>query len=108
MPANCLRKVTAMRGIDMKKLAFVITVAAALTIAATAAGAARPSTPAIAGPNGTVPGKHTYVFSSFEKGVPTSKLRFRCSLDTARLHACARRVSFGLAAGDHLLRAQAV
>src|SRR5205823_10939169 len=46
--------------------------------------------------------------SSFEKGVSTSKLRFRCSLDTARLHACARRVSFGLAAGDHQLRAQAV
>jgi hypothetical protein len=92
----------------MKRLAFAGLTALALVVVATAAGASRPSAPAIAGPDGVTPGKHAYVFSSVEKDVPASKIRFRCSLDTSKLHACARRVSFRLTAGTHLLRAQAV
>src|SRR5947208_17090641 len=92
----------------MKKLAFAITAAVALAVAAAAAGASRPSAPAIAGPNATTPGRHTYVFSSTEKGVPGSKLHFRCSLDKAALRACSRRMTFTLVAGSHVLRAQAV
>lgn len=80
----------------------------ALAIAATASGAARPAAPTIAGPDATTPGKHTYVFSSLEKGVKQSRLRFRCSLDSATLHACRARTTFTLAGGAHVLRAQAV
>ena len=92
----------------MRRLAIFCVLAAALGLAAAASGASRPSAPAIAGPNGVTPGRHTYVFSSIEKGVPEGRIHFRCSLDTARLHGCARRVTFRLAAGNHLLRAQAV
>lgn len=92
----------------MKKLAFAITSAVALAVAATAAGASRPTLPAIAGPNQATPGKHSYVFSSTEKGVAASKLRFRCGLDTTRLKSCARRTTLTLAEGNHVLRAQAV
>lgn len=60
----------------MKTFAFAVTVALALGAAATAAGASRPAAPAIAGPDQTTPGKHAYVFSSTEKGVAGSKLRF--------------------------------
>lgn len=92
----------------MKTLALTTVAAVGLAAAATALGAARPSTPKVAGPTQTTPGKHTYVFSSREKGVPGSKLRFRCSLDSSSLHGCARRLTVDLAAGTHVLRAQAV
>jgi len=94
----------------MKRTGIVLIAAAVLVSAVTAfaAAAPKPSAPAIAGPNGVIPGKHTYVFSSVERGVPAGKIHFRCSLDSARLHACARRVTFSLAAGTHLLRVQAV
>jgi DNA-binding beta-propeller fold protein YncE len=91
----------------MRKHAFAVTAAVALSVAATASGAARPAAPTIAGPTATVPGAHTYVLSSVEKGVPQSRLRFRCSLDSTTLHACRSRVTLTLAGGDHLLRAQA-
>lgn len=92
----------------MKSLAFAGLTALALAVVSTAAGASRPSAPAIAGPNGVIPGKHTYVFSSVEKGVPAARIRFRCGLDTTKLRGCAKRVTFSLAAGSHVLRAQAV
>src|SRR5690349_3550740 len=92
----------------MKRLASAGLVALGLAVAATAAAASRPSAPAIAGPNAVVPGKHTYVFSSIEKGVAAAKIHFRCGLDTTKLHVCAKRVTLSLAAGSHLLRAQAV
>jgi hypothetical protein len=92
----------------MKRFVLSATVAAGLAIAATASGAVRPAVPTIAGPDATTPGTHTYVFSSVEKGVPQSRLRFRCSLDTTTLRACRSRTTFTFAAGTHLVRAQAV
>jgi len=91
----------------MRTHAFTITAIVALSIAATASGAARPAAPSIAGPIATVPGAHTYVLSSAEKGVPRSRLHFRCSLDSAVLHPCPSRVTLTLTEGDHVLRAQA-
>ncbi len=92
----------------MKKLAFPATTALALIVAATAAGASRPSAPAIAGPDETTPGKHVYVFSATEKGVAASKLRFRCGLDTTKLKGCGQKTTLTLSEGNHVLRAQAV
>jgi DNA-binding beta-propeller fold protein YncE len=70
--------------------------------------AAGPATPGVTGPTRTQPGTRTYVFSSAEKGVPSAKLRFRCALDSAALHACPRTLTLALTAGKHVLRVQAV
>jgi hypothetical protein len=59
-----------------------------LAVAATTSGASKPPAPDITGPNATALGKHAYVLTSVEKGVPQSRLKFRCSLDSTTLRAC--------------------
>ena len=95
----------------MKRTGIVLLAAAAFVPAVAALAASpkpKPSRPEIAGPSATTPGRHAYVFSSTERGVAGAKLRFRCGLDTTRLHACARKTTLALTAGNHVLRAQAV
>src|SRR5579864_4417566 len=75
----------------------------AVPAALATANATRPAAPRISGPTQTTPGRHTYGFASAGKGI-----RYRCSLDSASLHACARKVTFTFAAGTHVVRAQAV
>src|ERR687885_645396 len=73
------------------------------------AAAPRPATPRIVGNVHPVAGTPvTYVFSSTERGLPAAKLRYRCGLDAAPLHACRATASIKLTAGRHFLRVQAV
>ena len=50
----------------------------------------------------------TVHFSARDLGTPTRRLRFRCGIDTKRLHACSARYRRRLAAGRHALRVRAV
>jgi virginiamycin B lyase len=68
----------------------------------------RPAAPTIAGPRVATTATPTYRFSSHERGVAAVRLRFRCSVDSPRLHACPARIRPRLSAGPHVLRAQAV
>jgi hypothetical protein len=61
-----------------------------------------PSKPSVTLRNGA------YRFSSSDRGTPRRRLRFRCGLDTTRLHACGSRYSRRLPAGRHVLRVRAV
>jgi sugar lactone lactonase YvrE len=80
-----------------------------LLTAAGASATSKPTAPRIAGPRTARTGKrYTYVFSSREQGVPSSDLRFACSLDSRKLHACPRRLTRTFTAGKHVLRAQAI
>jgi hypothetical protein len=49
-----------------------------------------------------------YTFSATDDQAPRSRLRYRCSFDTARLHACSARYSQRLAVGNHKLRVRAL
>jgi YVTN family beta-propeller protein len=69
---------------------------------------ARPSPPVVTGPRSTTSNRPVYRFSSHEPGVAARRIRFRCSFDRPRLHRCGRRFAQRLAAGRHVLRAQAV
>jgi len=89
-------------------LSTVLVVVAAVALAATATAAPRPAAPSIVGPDATAAGKHTYVFQSIERGLAAARLHYRCSLDSATLHACAARTTLRLTAGTHVLRVQAV
>src|SRR3954468_16643297 len=79
-----------------------------LTLVLMLAGLAHPTAPVVAGPRATQNARPTYRFSSHEPGGPAAKLRFRCSFDRPKLHACGRRYRQRLTVGRHLLRVQAV
>lgn len=61
-----------------------------------------PSTPRV-----TRRGK-TLRFSSTDRGTPSGRLRFRCAIDTKRLHACGSRVGTRLRGGRHVVRVRAI
>jgi hypothetical protein len=46
--------------------------------------------------------------SATDRGTPAKRLRFRCAVDSKRLHACASRYRLRLRAGRHVLRVRAV
>jgi YVTN family beta-propeller protein len=83
----------------------VLLAAAAAGLAATAAGGrgpAAPAAPEVTGPRSTTSTRPVYGFTA------ARAVRFRCSFDTTKLHACAARYSQTLKVGAHTLRAQAV
>ena len=47
-------------------------------------------------------------FSARDRGTPTNRLRFRCAIDSKRLHACGSRLRARLPARRHVLRVSAV
>ena len=67
-----------------------------------------PTAPRIAGPRVTSSPKPVYQFSARDRQTRRSRLRYRCSFDSRRLHACHARFSQRLVRGRHELRAQAV
>ena len=67
-----------------------------------------PTAPRVAGPRVTSSTKPVYRFSATDRATRASKLRFRCSFDARRLHACGTRFSQRLERGRHELRAQTV
>src|SRR5204862_806195 len=79
-----------------------------LMLAVLLAGLAHPAAPVVSGPRTTANARPVYRFSSHEPGVPTARLRFRCSFDRRKLHACPRRYRRRLGLGRHLLRVRAV
>lgn len=82
---------------------------AVLGLGASATVANRPTAPVIVGNKTPQAGtRSVYVFSSVEKGVASSKMRYRCSLDSPRLHACPRRLTVTPTVGTHVLRVQAI
>ena len=96
------------------KLAFLVFIAAVAATAASTARpsssaerAARPSVPKIVGPRATVSRHVTYTLRSRAKGIPASKLRFRCAVDTSALKRCATRYAVVLKVGVHTLLVQA-
>lgn len=50
----------------------------------------------------------TFRFSATDRGTPTRRLRFRCAIDSKRLHGCASRLHVRLPARRHVLRVLAV
>ena len=82
----------------------LITVALGAVGATTAVGASQPAGPRILGPRATAPGPATFTFRA--RGM--KRVRFRCSLDAPRLHACGSTYRVDLTEGTHVLRAQAV
>ena len=69
---------------------------------------AAPFPPTVRGPRSTAKRRPVYVFSAIDADDASSELRFRCSFDSPRLHACAARYSQRLAVGRHVLRVQAL
>ena len=67
-----------------------------------------PTAPRVAGPRVTSSTKPVYRFSATDRATRASKLRYRCSFDARRLHACGARFSQRLERGRHELRAQTV
>jgi hypothetical protein len=50
----------------------------------------------------------TIRFSATDRGTPSKRLRFRCAIDSKRLHACGSRLRVRLAARRHVVRVRAV
>ena len=50
----------------------------------------------------------TFRFSAKDRGTPTRRLRFRCAIDSKRLHACGSRLRVRLPVRRHVLRVRAV
>jgi hypothetical protein len=50
----------------------------------------------------------TFRFSAKDRGTPTRRLRFRCAIDSKRLHGCSSRLHVRLPARRHVLRVRAV
>jgi hypothetical protein len=69
-----------------------------------------PTKPTIDGAPETDELRPSFTFGARDRRTPPSRLRFRCALDSAPLHACPRtyRPTDTLEFGRHLLRAQAV
>jgi hypothetical protein len=53
-------------------------------------------------------GTTTFRFSATDRGTPPRRLRFRCAIDSKRLHACGSRLRAKLPARRHVLRVRAV
>lgn len=88
-------------------------VAAALLLLPVVAGlaggqTARPSTPRVSGPRKTTNRSPVYRFSSRERGVSPSAIRFRCAVDLTSLRTCPHRYRAHLVVGRHVLDVQAV
>jgi large repetitive protein len=66
-----------------------------------------PSRPSVRAPRPATRGT-VYRFSSTDRGTSSHRLRFRCAIDTRRLHACASRYRLQLPPGRHVLRVRAV
>lgn len=83
---------------------------AAGVLACTASAAAvQPSAPAVRGARTVSAGSAVSLqLTATERGIASSRLRFRCAFDTTRLHACRTRVRARLTPGRHLFRARAV
>src|SRR5919201_3962144 len=83
--------------------------AAVVLVAAGDASAARPSAPTVRGSRSVAAGSPVSLrLAAREGGVAPSHLRFQCSFDSPRLHACSARIRVRLAVGRHLLRARTV
>jgi streptogramin lyase len=67
-----------------------------------------PSAPTVVGPRSSEQQQVVYVFHARERGVPASRLRFRCAVDAPALRACPRRYKPRLTVGAHTLRVRAV
>lgn len=64
--------------------------------------------PAVLGPRRVSGSFATFRFASHEPGVSAKAIRFRCAVDSTRLHACPSPYRVRLRAGRHLLRVRAV
>jgi hypothetical protein len=53
-------------------------------------------------------GRATFRFSATDRGTPSRRLRFRCAIDSKRLHTCGSRVRWELPARRHVVRVRAV
>ena len=78
-----------------------------LTFLAARAGVG-PSAPRIVGPRHTTDRTPTFRFVSHEAGFRARAIRFRCAVDSKRLHRCASRYTPRLRRGRHTLRVRAV
>lgn len=67
-----------------------------------------PAITRIEGPRHTSKSIVAYRFVAADPDNLRSELRFRCSLDSRRLHRCRRRLSVHLGVGRHILRVQAL
>jgi YVTN family beta-propeller protein len=67
-----------------------------------------PSRPIVSGPRISERRRVAYAFRSSESGVAASRIYFRCTVDSKRLHRCPRLFRTTLAIGRHVLRVQAV
>lgn len=91
----------------------LLVVAVALFVLPGAAGLAggktgRPSRPRVSGPRRTTNQSPVYRFDARERGQPSTAIRFRCAVDSAPFHACARRYHAHLTVGSHVLAVLAV
>lgn len=90
-------------------MSLVITMISSLLSAlALSLSLAGPSTPTIAGPRVSEATRVAYVFHARGRGVPSSRIRFRCAVDSAALHSCSNPYRVTLAVGIHTLRVRAV
>src|SRR5262245_60758791 len=99
----------------MARIALVVLTCLAATAAASAGGVAaltgtgaRPSAPRILGPRHTTDRTPTFRFVSREVGLRSRAIRFRCAVDSKRLHACRNRYTPTLQLGKHTLNTRAV
>ncbi len=67
-----------------------------------------PLRPTVRGPRETFQQAPVYRFSSRDSRTPRTKIRYRCSFDSSRLHRCSARYRTVLTFRPHLLRVQAV
>lgn len=67
-----------------------------------------PSRPSVAGPRFARTNSPVYRFSSSDTGTPRGQIRFRCAIDTKRLHVCGSAHRRRLPQGRHVLRVRAV
>lgn len=82
--------------------------APAASVVASGKQGARPAAPRILGPRRTSDRTPTFRFVSHEVGLRSRELRFRCAVDSKRLHRCRSRYAPTLRFGQHTLRARAV
>jgi DNA-binding beta-propeller fold protein YncE len=80
----------------------------AVTLAFTGSGSAKPSTPRIAAPSDAPAGPVSFRFSSHEPGLQSSRLRYRCGIDSATAVQCTSPHIVRLSRGTHRFRVQAV
>src|SRR3954471_13096652 len=77
-------------------------------VALAGSGGARPTTPPIAGPPDAVAGPVSFRFSSREHGLASSRLRYRCGVDSGAVAQCTSPHVVRLLPGTHRFRVQAL